>query len=159
MGTHAPAHDPRPVDPPRLWTVDEANARIAGLEELLPQLKGWVVRLGEVHAELERLADFWGREIDAPDHPDRELKARLEAEWANLGRRLEEAVAGLRAEGIEVKDVEGGLVDFYSLYDGDLVYLCWRRGEAQVAFYHTLTGGFAGRRPLPTRARSPAART
>jgi hypothetical protein len=155
----APTARDEPTPPARLWTVDEANARIEGLNELLPQLRGWVARMGEVHAELDRLAEFWGRELDASDHADRELKLRLESEWKNLGRRLEEAVKGLRAEGIEVKEVETGLVDFYSLQDGELVFLCWRRGEPSVGFYHTLTGGFAGRRPLPNRSRSPAART
>jgi len=159
MSSSPPADDAAPVAPPRLWTVDEANVRIEGLNDLLPQLRGWAVRLGEVHAELGRLAEFWGREIDAPDHPDRELKDRLEAEWKNLGRRLEETVSGLRTEGIELKEIDTGLVDFYGLLDGELVFLCWRRGEPSVAHYHTLTGGFAGRRPLPSRSRPPAART
>jgi hypothetical protein len=152
---NAEGHEHPPVSPPRLWTVDEANARIEGLNELLPQLRGWVVRLGEVHAELGRLADFWGRDLDAPDHPDRDLKQRLEAEWRNLSRRLEEAVAGLHAEGIEVKEVDSGLVDFYSVQEDELVFLCWRRGEPSVAHFHTLTAGFAGRRPIPERSPAP----
>ncbi|HYA58628.1 MAG TPA: DUF2203 domain-containing protein [Thermoplasmata archaeon] len=159
MERRGPARDPAAVDPPRLWTVDEANVRIEELNDLLPQLRGWVTRLGEVHAELARLADFWGRELEASDHPDRSLKQRLEAEWRNLSHRLEEAVVGLRAEGIEVREVESGLVDFYSLQDGELVFLCWRRGEPSVAHYHTLTEGFKGRRPLPPTTRSPPART
>ena len=134
--------------PPRLWTVAEANGRLSGLEELLPRLQGWVVRLAEVHQERERLASFWGAEADAEDQPDHELKSRLDAEWRHLGRRIDEAVASLRAEGIEVKDLGSGLVDFYAMQDGELVYLCWQRGESSVGFYHTLTGGFRSRRPL-----------
>jgi hypothetical protein len=136
--------------PPRLWTAGQANARLPGLEELLPRLKGWVVRLREVRGQQERLAAFWGAEVDAPDHSDHALKARLDAEWENLTRRLEEAVAGLRAEGIELKDLDGGLVDFYALERGELVFLCWRLGEARVDFYHPIDGGFRNRRPLST---------
>ncbi len=149
MPPAAPAH---PIgnrsDPPRLWTAEEANGRIAELEELLPRLRGWVVRLREVHDEVHRLAEFWGADIDAPDHADHALKQRLDAEWQNLTRRLDEAVAGLRKDGIEVKDLEQGTVDFYGLEGGDVVFLCWQRGEPRVGFYHPLTGAFRNRRPL-----------
>jgi len=143
-----------PTAPPRLWTVEEANGRLAALRELLPRLRAWATRLGEVHAELDRLQRFWGDELQARDHPDHGLCTRLEAEWRNLARRLDEAVSALRAEGIELKQLEHGLVDFYALLDGDLVLLCWRTDEPEVGFYHTLESGFAGRRPLPARRRS-----
>jgi len=154
----APGSSP-PVEPPRLWTVAEANARLPELEELLPRLRGWVQRLGEVHEQRERLSGFWGTEADAEDQPDHELKSRLDAEWRHLGRRLEEAVGALRAEGIEVKDLGSGLVDFYAIEGGELVYLCWQRGEPSVAFYHTLDGGYRSRRPLASPGRATAART
>jgi len=147
-----------PSGPPRLWTVAEANARIPGLEELLPRLKGWVIRLGQVHSELRRLAEFWKTDVDALDHPDHELKGRLDAEWQHLSQRLEEAVGALRSEGIEVKDLDTGLVDFYGLEGDDVVFLCWQRGEPRVAFYHTLTGGFQSRRPIVEPAETPPPR-
>lgn len=152
--------DPPPADaPPRVWTVEEANARIEALGELLDQLREWALRLSAVHGELQRLTEFWGSEIDAPDHADHHLKGRLEAEWKNLSRRLDEAMESLRAEAIEVKDIGDGLVDFYSVLDGELVYLCWRRSEPEVAFYHTLTGGFRSRRPVPQTARAAPSRS
>jgi hypothetical protein len=136
------------AQPPRLWTAEEATARIADLEELLPRLRGWVLRLRSVHADVARLVEFWGTDVDASDHADHELKQRLDAEWQNLTRRLEEAVAGLRAEGIELKDLETGLVDFYGLEQDEVVFLCWQRGEPRVGFYHPLTGGYRTRRPI-----------
>lgn len=146
--------DPQRVDPPRLWTPEEADRRVPDLAELLPRLKGWVVRLGEVHQELERLAEFWGTNVDAADHVDHELKSRLDSEWANLSRRLEEAVTALRTEGIEVKDLESGTVDFYGDLDSEVVFFCWQRGEPRVGFYHPVTGSFKDRRPIPDTARS-----
>jgi hypothetical protein len=145
---HSGGHGSDLPNPPRLWTADEANGRIAELEELLPRLRGWVVRLREVHEETHRLSGFWGKDVDAPDHADHALKQRLDAEWQNLTRRLEEAVAGLRRESIEVKDLESGLVDFYGLQAGEVVFLCWQRGEPKVAFYHALSGSFSTRRPI-----------
>jgi len=154
-----PHGDSPPVGPPRLWTVPEANARLPELEELLPRLQGWVRRLAEVHEERERLAAFWGAEADAEDQPDHELKSRLDAEWKHLTRRLEEAVDSLRAEGIEVKDLGSGLVDFYAMEDGELVFLCWQRGEPTVGYFHSLTGGYRSRRPIAEARRTAPART
>ena len=146
--------DRQRVDPPRLWSPDEANRRLADLTELLPRLNGWVVRLGEVRGELERLATFWGEHVNAPDHADHDLKLRLDAEWGRLSRRLEEAVTALRTEGIEVKDLASGTVDFYGVLDGEVVFLCWQRGESEVRFFHPVHGSFRDRRPIPEAARS-----
>jgi len=145
-----PPADPSEVNPPRLWTVEEANARVPELEELLPRLRAWTVRMAEVHAELHRLQEFWGKEIDAPDHADHERKNQLDSEWANLTQRLEEAVSSLQREAIELRDVDSGLVDFYGYVGGEVVFLCWLRGEPEVGHYHTLTSGFRNRRPLPS---------
>lgn len=141
-----PAHVPAEI--PHLWTIEEANGRVADLGQLLDQLRSWASRLHQVHAEIGRLQAFWGPEIGAADQVDHELSVRLERENGNLSTRLEEAVVGLQSEGIEIKDLSSGLVDFYAVRDGELVLLCWRLGEPEVGFYHTLTGGFAGRRPL-----------
>jgi hypothetical protein len=143
-------------DPPRLWTAAEANRRLADLEQLLPRLRAWAVRLGEVHSEVHRLGEFWGKEIDAPDHIDHERKIQLDSEWTHLTRRLEEAVDSLARDGIQVKDLETGLVDFFGKVDGEVVFLCWLRGEAEVAHYHTLAGGYRSRRPLEPSSRAAA---
>ena len=136
----------------RLWTVSQANERIPQLAELLPEMRTWVERLRVVHTEERRLRGLWGAEIDARDIPDRKHKDRLDHEWAALTRRLEETLEGLKRDGIEVKDLEGGLVDFYARRGGAVVYLCWKSGEDRVAFYHPLDEGFRGRRPLSDRA-------
>ena len=149
---------PAATPPPRIWTVEEANARISELGPLLDQLRTWATRLAEVHAELRRLTGFWGDDVDAPDHADHHLKQRLDAEWGNLSRRLDEAIGALRDEAIEVKALDTGLVDFHSVHDGEAVFLCWRRDEPSVAYFHTLAGGYRNRRPIPERAESPVSR-
>ncbi len=147
------AKDPDLTDTPlpqpaRIWTVEQANQRLDGIRETLPRLRAWVVRLRKVHDELHRLAEFWGRELEAPDNPDREQRERLQEEWQSLTHRLEGEVGALHEEGIEIKDLESGLIDFYGLVDGEVVFLCWQRGEESVSFYHTLEGGYRTRRPL-----------
>jgi hypothetical protein len=49
---------------------------------------------------------------------------------------------------IVLRDLDRGLVDFPALREGREVYLCWVDGEDDIAFWHDLDAGFAGRRPL-----------
>ncbi|MEM0129553.1 MAG: DUF2203 domain-containing protein [Thermoplasmata archaeon] len=137
----------------RFWTPAQANGRLPELGVLLGEMRTWVERLRVVHAELHRLRALWGREIDARDIPDRRHKDRLDQEWRALSRRLEETLLSLREEGIRISDLEEGLVDFYARRRGEVVFLCWRRGEDRIGFYHSLEGGFRGRRPLSDRGR------
>jgi hypothetical protein len=61
---------------------------------------------------------------------------------------LQNGLAALREREIVLRDLERGLVDFPSIRDGREVYLCWVDGEEEIAFWHDLDAGFAGRRPL-----------
>jgi hypothetical protein len=65
------------------------------------------------------------------------------------GRGLRAAVEELTDQGIVLRDVDAGLVDFPArLDDGREYLLCWVLGEPEVAFWHWPDAGFAGRRPL-----------
>jgi hypothetical protein len=65
-----------------------------------------------------------------------------------LERHMARAVEELTALGIEIKSLETGLIDFPALRDGRVVLLCWRLGEARIAWWHEIDTGFAGRSPL-----------
>lgn len=69
-------------------------------------------------------------------------------EYVLLLQRFNASLNALQEMGIELKDLDQGLVDFPSYRDGQLVYLCWKRGEDRIRFWHDLTAGFAGRQPL-----------
>ena len=135
-------------EPKRFWTVAEANERLASLRESLSAMRSNAVRLQAVTEERERLGAFWGPELRATDHPDRALVERLEREGEGLRSKVESELRALHDDGIEVKDLDANLVDFYAVVDREVVFLCWKTGEPEVAFYHTLTGGFRSRRAL-----------
>jgi hypothetical protein len=61
---------------------------------------------------------------------------------------LRSGLAELEAMEIVLRDLERGLVDFPSLREGREVYLCWVEGEDEIAFWHELEAGYAGRQPL-----------
>jgi hypothetical protein len=74
---------------------------------------------------------------------------------SRVEQSLQEGQAGLRAAlaeveglGIHVKDIDIGLVDFPSLRDGRVVYLCWKVDEPAIAYWHELDAGYAGRKPI-----------
>ena len=72
---------------------------------------------------------------------------------AELNRTLEHLqtfVAELTEIGCEVKDYKSGLIDFVGQHQGRDVFLCWRLGEDKIHFWHELTAGFAGRKPIST---------
>ncbi len=84
--------------------------------------------------------------------------ASIRAGWASSRRRSrtpQPALTGLVDEihelGVQVKDLDRGLIDFPARHPekGDIVLLCWELGEPEVAHWHDLEEGFAGRKPLP----------
>jgi hypothetical protein len=65
-------------------------------------------------------------------------------DWFTLHELLED----LEKRSIIVRDLERGLVDFPALRDGREVFLCWEEGEPDIAYWHDLDAGYAGRQPL-----------
>lgn len=62
--------------------------------------------------------------------------------------RLKAAMEEIGEIGCLVKDLEQGLVDFPTLFQGEEVYLCWRMDEADIRFWHGVHEGFAGRKTI-----------
>jgi len=75
----------------------------------------------------------------------------LSAAQSELGGLADAAIAcveRLEELGVQVKDLDSGLIDFPSEHEGIAVLLCWRVGEESVAYWHGLEDGFAGRKPI-----------
>lgn len=131
--------------PRKLFTVEQANATlplVRAIVEDLARLSKDVVERRERLAFLTggrngRSADMYGAEVE-------EIESELESDTQQLYDFVEE----LRQLGVEPKNGPEGLVDFPSLMDGRVVYLCWRLGESEVQFWHELDAGFAGRQSL-----------
>ena len=127
---------------PRLFTLEEATALLPRLREEIVALRDGsreVAALRRRLAALERLPKLNGQAAEA-----QEIDDRLAGLLRDLGARLE----AIRALGVEVKDLEHGLLDFPSLREGRVVYLCWRVDEERIAYWHELDAGFQGRQPL-----------
>lgn len=118
------------------YTVESANA-------LLPQLAPALVELREKFEEAEKIREAYSQIAAGNGRSQRQgEEQRKMARVAELLGRLEEW-------GIQLRDISTGLVDFPAEMSGERVFLCWRLGEDEVAFYHSPEDGFRGRRPLP----------
>lgn len=134
--------------PPRTFTLEEANA-------LLPRLQGLLKRMQEVQRGLARtsyrLTEVVRKMAVGNGYPVQAMKREIDELFTQQQRLIEDLqslLGQLESVGCVVKDLETGLVDFYSVRGGELVFLCWKLGERRVRFWHTLEGGFAGRQPL-----------
>jgi hypothetical protein len=132
----------------RLFTEDEANAALAVVRPLVQGLVGARKRFLHVGGRLElvhgRVAGNGGG-LD-PERV-RELQDQLEDAAGDVAAAVEE----LEALGVQVKDLDRGLIDFPATHPetDETVLLCWHLGEDDVQYWHGLEEGFAGRKRLP----------
>jgi len=81
----------------------------------------------------------------------RERLARRKGERERAVQRAKDAVAEIHATGVQVKDLDIGLLDFPCEVDGEIVLLCWKLGEEKITHWHGTEEGFAGRKPIDER--------
>jgi hypothetical protein len=131
----------------------ERRFTLAEAQELLDSsLRALAERMVEARARSRDLESRWRRLVIAigsnggnMERPEvRELRETVEASHAELN----EIVARFTAQGVQVKDMDRGLIDFPADVDGQDALLCWHVGEPRIAFWHSPDDGFAGRRPL-----------
>jgi len=124
----------------KYFTVAHANAT-------LPLIRAIVKDIVDLTRELQERHDLLS-ERHVIDEAHREELQEVRAAFERDKERLAEYCRELEELGIELKDPRTGLIDFPCWMDNREVYLCWRLGEADVAYWHELDAGFAGRQRL-----------
>ena len=122
----------------KIFTLDQANALVPFVAKLLDELTDARNELVSARESLQPLLQKAGGNGGSKAGSDYAL--RLQHFNALLGT--------FQDWGCELKDIDDGLVDFPSHRDGRLVYLCWKRGEEQIDFWHDIESGFGGRQPV-----------
>ncbi len=129
------------------FTVAEANAMlplVRAIVDDIVQLKNEIEERSERLRNVRRLPGHRRGE----DNPYDEEVQQIEEEIGKENDRLEEFCDELRRLGVELKDPRVGLIDFLTQIDGREAYLCWKLGEGDIAYWHELEAGFAGRQSL-----------
>ncbi len=135
----------------KTFTIDEAQSLLPVLESLLKRAIGGKQAAERVEAELNDLARriylSGGMKVDTAS------VAKQRAELEGHLKLARESVAEIDAIGVQVKDLETGLLDFPFRLDDQVVLLCWRMGETAIEHWHTVDSGFQGRQPVDERFR------
>jgi hypothetical protein len=129
-------HD-EPIRHRRHYTLEEARAELP-----------WIAaRLAAIRDARERLTDEEARDALA-DSAEGNGGGRPGKQVGEAFLELQAGVAEFAEREIVLRDLDRGLVDFPALRDDREVYLCWVDGEPDIAFWHELDAGFAGRQEL-----------
>jgi hypothetical protein len=135
----------------RYYTLSEVNALVPEVARAFTSVMQIRSQLKPIYRRLEQAglaparSDF---EVDAPGLQLSDEQRRERAAFKMLLETLNDEIAGIEALGGSIKDLDTGLVDWLGEHEGRDVWLCWRYGEREVAYWHELTTGFAGRRPV-----------
>jgi hypothetical protein len=133
----------------RTFTLEEAQMLLPVLESLLRASIDGKKLIESVDTELQELAHRvflqGGLRVNVVH------MARRKAEREKAIQRVKDALAEIDSTGVQVKDLDIGLLDFPCEVDGRVVLLCWKLGENGISHWHSVSEGFAGRKPIDER--------
>jgi len=133
----------------KTFTIEEAQSLLPVLESLLKRAIEGKREAEQVESGLTELArrvsNSGGMRVDVAN------VAKLRADMEAHMQRVRESIAEIDSIGVQVKDIENGLLDFPCSMDGQLVLLCWRMGETSIEHWHPVESGFQGRQPVDER--------
>jgi hypothetical protein len=133
----------------RNFTLDEAQSLLPVLESLLRTAINGKNIMEEVEGEMQALNHRIF--LNGGTHVDVVAVARRKAERAKAEQRAKDALAEIDSIGVQVKDIDIGLLDFPCQVEGQIVLLCWKMGEESITHWHGTDEGFAGRKPIDER--------
>ena len=134
---------------PRIFTAREVNSLIPKLVKIFEGLDTLKSRLKQFKGKIDVLEMIWGSELQAQTNPDHREHLHYLEEIEKSKKEYEASVLKFGELEAVVKSLDQGLIDFYGVIDSRLVFLCWKRGENHVEFFHDLEEGFGGRQPIP----------
>src|SRR5580658_1537218 len=133
----------------RTFSLGEAQSLLPVLESLLRTAIAAKKLMDEVGAEQQalqhRIFMNGGTFLDVVP------VARRKAERAKAEQRAKDAIAEIDSIGVQVKDLNIGLLDFPCEVEGQIILLCWKLGEKSITHWHGTNEGFAGRKPIDAR--------
>jgi hypothetical protein len=133
----------------RTFTLEESQMLLPVLESLLRSAIDGKKMIEEVEAEMQELSHRIF--LNGGTHVDVVAVARRKAERAKAEQRAKDALAEIDSIGVQVKDLDIGLLDFPCEVEGKTVLLCWKMGEKAITHWHGTDEGFAGRKLIDER--------
>lgn len=128
----------------RYFSLAEANALLPHLEPMVRNLRDLKLELDNKYYALQQ-AKFAAGVSHLQGHNSFFAQ---EAELEFLIFHAQSLLDQIHSTGVEIKEIETGLLDFYSMLNGEEILLCWRLGEDQIRYWHGVHEGFQGRKPI-----------
>ena len=131
---------------PRYFTLDEARASLPVLGRSIREAVSSKSRYEEAGRFIQQLTQrilmMGGLAVDTT------LAEAWKTQFDSSSQSLSNAMERIEEMGVQVKDLDIGLVDFPTLFRGEEVYLCWRMDEADIGHWHGIHEGVAGRKVI-----------
>ncbi|OAS16984.1 DUF2203 domain-containing protein [Paenibacillus oryzisoli] len=126
------------------FSLEEANGLLPFVDGELKKMQALKREFEEKYMELRHKKNEYASMPSTEKDPFFVMEASLEF----LQIEARGLLQSFQKTGIELKDIDMGLVDFPAVRNGEEVLLCWKQGEDGIRYYHGEQDGFAGRRPL-----------
>ncbi len=130
----------------RTFTLQEAQVLLPVLETLLKRALEGKKLIEQVEEEFQQVSNriflSGGAEIDVA------ALARRKAQKEKAAQQVRDALAEIGATGVQVKDLDVGLLDFPCVVEDRVILLCWKLGEKKIGHWHGLEEGYRGRKPI-----------
>jgi hypothetical protein len=133
----------------RTFTLDEALTLLPVLESLLRTAIGSKKLMEAIEGEMQALSQRIF--LNGGTHVDIVAVAQRKAEKGRAEQRAKDALSEIDSIGVQVKDIDIGLLDFPCKVEGEIVLLCWKMGEKSITHWHGTSEGFAGRKLIDER--------
>jgi len=123
---------------PRFFTLPEANAA-------LQSIRPWMAEIQDIRQQiLVHQPEIWSVMEKSAGNGGNPTMSKMVKSFD----RLDALMHNIQDMGVLIKDINTGLLDFPALKDEREVYLCWKHGEGDIAFWHEIDDGFAGRQSI-----------
>jgi hypothetical protein len=126
----------------RYFSIEEANRQLPLIEPFLLILQNLKREINLKHRRLQLAKEAVGATSDQHSF------FADEAEIEFLMMQANYCIERISDYGAELKDVDSGLIDFYTIVEGEEAFLCWKLGEGEIHFWHGLHDGYAGRKSI-----------
>ncbi|MCX6815737.1 MAG: DUF2203 family protein [Candidatus Aenigmarchaeota archaeon] len=130
----------------KIFTVQEANKALPKIISHFNEIDTLKKKIFLMNAQADSIKSFWGAELRDSDNPDSQnydnLRSLIEEFRTDILTRIER----IQEFGCIIKDIDDGIIDFYSVKNGELVLLCWKYGEKDVRYWHPVESGYRARR-------------
>jgi len=123
----------------RYFTLD-------GAENLIPKVNKSVSKLRDIAKAINLLGSI---ELSSEDNYSNVItEIRINKTYHKLNYLFFKEISFLLNNSIIIKDIKEGIVDFYSIFEGREIFLCWKAEEKDIKYWHEISTGFAARKPI-----------